>query len=457
MYYIEKSKITLAGGKLNYITSPMGSGKTTYIKELIRDVAEKDETDRKILILVPYKVSKQEYLNEFDGLPVEMVYPVKLYQDLARRCNTLVDYLKLLLDYYNQYTLIVFDEADFIVTQGEIGRKNVEIEDGNNKVTTNELVLMSLLAVAYSSSISVCVTANDLQSNTNVTRYFRQHDGGYHTMKDLINYIDTGLKSRIKLQKLYIIQYTGDYGRFKSRVIRGLTGKSIVYQSSPKKLSKEVIKAIKDRGAKWYIRDDQLNNYTYGVQPLYKKVGEYEYFEVDKPLDPYVFETCDTVHGYMSIARSVSINKVYENASVYMFDDLFSPQHCQVMGRFRNSPFTGVIITNNKSPEEVKEKLLSYDKYLFEDVAIETYVISKESQYNELPLDNISSKNERVGQRVSSKSQHKELFVEKFIEQLDEPYSSKSAMYKAYCEWMGDCEYKVSRHTFNKYFEQKSL
>jgi thymidine kinase len=117
--------------KLNYIISPMGSGKTTAVKDL---TVEYLEQDKKVLIITPYQVSKTEYtanprFTEYlKKEQLEVKYLAKLVEEyvndeiklqiavLDRKASNKerIDLFRKIIEvYFKSFDLVVYDEADF--------------------------------------------------------------------------------------------------------------------------------------------------------------------------------------------------------------------------------------------------------------------------------------------------------------------------------------------------------
>ena len=171
--FLSKQSISfqLKSNKINYFLAPMGTGKTTASKELIKDYLDKNQ---KVLVLTPYLASAREYMNDdilkktvlnhkgkkqieeqlfgekirysnqeqnsnFKLIESKMLiieYPMILVEKIVNQSlklsksdftntNKYVAHFRVKAEnYLNNFDLIILDELDFVETQGKASTKS---------------------------------------------------------------------------------------------------------------------------------------------------------------------------------------------------------------------------------------------------------------------------------------------------------------------------------------------
>ena len=485
--YLSQESEKLVADKLNYFIATMGSGKTTAIRGF---VADKLAEGKKVLILTPYIISREEYVGDSnlknylwgDGRKLEISYLANIVRGLVAKvmedvrlgglsANRAISlFRRTVTSYFDTFDLIVMDEADFFKTQATMESYKVGLKLDDRNYTNEDTILASMILIATGTATVIGISANKFDPFTDSVNNSSSMLSGADTLLECTNYMDTGLHSNIPLKELRIINIVGDsinYATLKSTIIRSLpnTSHTLVYSST--KWSGTVIKALKFKKAVIIARDKNLiQTKSADISDKYEHLNDYENLVVvgrNNNLADSCFAISNIVAVNMSSSRAVSLLSTHTDSRVVIFVDPdrrtkihnLKADTVQVMGRFRSSPTTVTIYTHNRDPKLTLKDIEKYDKPLIEGVEVSTYNISRRPEYNKIQgIDQLSG----VGTRVTKTTQQRQESMKKFTEEyFDRNFKSKTEIFTEYQIFCGVNSYDklASRNTLLKYFLQK--
>lgn len=422
--YLNKQVIldNLKKDKINYFISQMGSGKTTASLELMKDYLKQN---KRVLFFSPYLISNRIIKDEksiqryIKNKQLDIGYFSNFIEGYQTSCNkeakgmeAIELYRKRLTEHFNKFDLIILDETDFLDIQLKMRAKEhaFTIPEKFQSFSPYASMIAGLSLLAKSKANVVSISANTFEGISEQDIKESMVISGIESIKTMINYVDTNLKSNINIKSIRIINYTGDkLQRFETGIINGLdNGKNILYSSS--KWCKSHIKTFVKNNICIIARQENLSKKLNINSISFESLVDYKNLFVigtakdgSDNLTEDKIKNNQTVAVNQSSARAVSLVEQYENSRVFIFSKSISANTLQIMARFRKSPTDIVLIVNNKSKSDVIKELTFYDKgFMSSHKDVVKYdCVSNGTEYNELNITKSTSKGDKVGKAIN--------------------------------------------------------
>ena len=452
---------------VNHILSPMGSGKTTSIKDFIRTL---DHT-KKVLVLAPYRTTKNEFSDivhtELEcvirNIPVvSFEYITKLCENIAVSINDHIESLELdamgglsygeisreiqseLSGIVNNFDYIFIDETDFAYIQAfsssweaMVDPRHYEVQNRYHSMSI--LITMLFMEMMHSDVSCISISANSLEvppATLKLAKILHNEiydDLGYDPLARnidsfLIRTIDSGLKSALSIGSVKVIFDAGSQsGRVQNlnnlidKVSSNTNTRNLIFKSSM--YSSSELEILRNTGAYILARKNNIrtkyNNLTKSVE--FDKVDGYSKLMVigeeddDKDnLSDKMYEDSNTIAINVSSSRSVSLVQDTP-ATVLIITNSINTTVTQVVGRFRNANMNIIIYTRNpRLYDKLYEKILECDCFIADDFANADY---EEVTYVKMVKGRMKEKKVGAakGKAISQETKDRRDFTEQYV------------------------------------------
>lgn len=396
--FLKPKQITdnLKPNTLNYVVAQMGSGKTTAIKEIIK---ERSSQGLGVHVFSPYCASNKEYTSLNKGLDkdeehykISTDYFTQFVEKLCKENKTKKELFEAINKFVNDRlevgSIIVFDELDFFGTQARANWDKVLFFDkeSGEAFLYKTVLLGVLIKICQSDLECIGVSANKFDCFDTITNKSLKRFLDVDSLTIPIRYIETKMKSNLNISKFVVVCFTDTTGEFvddegnikktnrvnKQRatgaIIRGqkLDKESLFLNCQTEKFAQSYLRWFKELNATIYIRKENLktqwckysNDMTIGDGSDY---DGYKFIDNNTNLSDKSFERSRYVAVNLSSSRAISLTISDKKAFTYIFDSHISASTLQFAGRFRNADNTVVLVTFGKTIEQVKKELWKYD------------------------------------------------------------------------------------------------
>ena len=498
--------------KLIFFNAPMGSGKTTLIKELLE---EELSLGKKCLVITPYITAKSEYggLNledteefEFEEkktkvkdeefyAPLVVSYLPKIVDYVKRNSKRLDTFIHNFQVYIDTFDFIIIDEIDFLFTQAQMESRTLlyNREKGLYQPTIEIIYVAVLTMIAKSNVGTIAISANNIPDINDDVLDKASHLINSEILTNYIHKVNLDIKSNIHLKSLKIVNIKGKdsetvakyHTRYLKAIIKNIKEDETVILFSKNRWKPELLKAGAEMGAKIYARKDNLNfqlsdkeivGYHLKDLPAYKNVriiGESKIpvhknknlglssqelkLKDDNLSDNSFLYDNNIVMCNLSSSRAVSLVKNYKKARVIVFiDKMITAGDTQIIGRFRKSGIDVLIVLNNLSENWAYMALRNTDMHLFKTVKVETYSAKNMKEFNDLGIGiNVNNKGDKKGKAISYSTNKRREDCRNFF--INHPIKGSIRSYfREYLGYMDylECDIKYALTPFQKAYSK---
>lgn len=324
----------LEKGKLNAIVSPMGSGKSTLIKQVL-------EVNDSAMVLYPYITSKRDFKEHNNYTNYFTAFVTSIVKGVSKNLTVedfYFEYIVKLNQWLNEHrpSAIILDEGDFFFIQakamknyGSTKFKNVDYNILAGKLTYITLQMMAEHTLLLSFSASLFKVPHDLADE-------------YFYDSTMIKYHVIDLNPNTVVNSFTVIPATNNntsvYQIVKDWI--GTSKHTLVYRN---KWNKVLMDVLMDTNPLYILRTQNapyVLDETTGTRIPYGSVLVDNYREIgsdESQLSDELYLNHSVIGIGVSSSRAVSLTTDYGSAKIVIFADGVSASAIQVLGRFRNT------------------------------------------------------------------------------------------------------------------------